>query len=225
MNQTRRVLQIALLPSRTSTTEIGQVFEAHSLRYLNDHLHMSLANVGGAGDGGVDLRGWWWLPKSTKRRVKDGEMDLKKLRRIRVTGQCKAERLRLGPKYVREMEGVMSHQRGQSPVRKKEDPNMAVLVSQSGFSTAAMVHASKSTTPLLLVHLPGGQPSDDEDLDKDMVVDGAWWNLALSMDVLGGAMELKREMVLESEEVKARVGLWHLGHRFQGVGPAVDVIT
>jgi len=64
---------------------------------------MSLSQVGGAGDGGVDLRGWWTIPKSPTSI--EG-------RRLRVLGQCKAERKALGPRIVRELEGVMAHQRG-----------------------------------------------------------------------------------------------------------------
>jgi hypothetical protein len=37
---------------------------------------------------------------------------------------------------------------------------MGILFSQSGFTQAAVRHASLSQTPLLLVHLPGGHPSD-----------------------------------------------------------------
>jgi hypothetical protein len=66
---------------------------------------MSLTQVGGAGDGGVDLRGWWTIPKLGSTSMSEG-------RRLRVLGQCKAERKALGPRVVRELEGVMAHQRG-----------------------------------------------------------------------------------------------------------------
>jgi hypothetical protein len=66
---------------------------------------MSLTQVGGAGDGGVDLRGWWTIPKLGSTSMSEG-------RRLRVLGQCKAERKALGPRIVRELEGVMAHQRG-----------------------------------------------------------------------------------------------------------------
>jgi hypothetical protein len=69
---------------------------------------MSLTQVGGAGDGGVDLRGWWSVPKlGSSSTSTSGEG-----RRLRVLGQCKAERKALGPRIVRELEGVMAHQRG-----------------------------------------------------------------------------------------------------------------
>lgn len=158
---------------------------------------------------------------------------------------------------------------------KEEYETMAVILSQSGFSSAAMQQASRSYTPLLLVHLPGGQPSNDDpdgeiDTDSDsesdygsesetsqvlrrlpllnttssfesekgrrkdaILVEGAWWNSALSSrtGILGGEMELRREIMVGDEHssftnevtgdvhIKARLGIWYLGQRFQRVGP------
>lgn len=99
-----------------------------------------------------------------------------------------------------------------------------------------MIHATRSSTPLLLVHLPGGQikiPSDsrlnevDEEEGIGAEVEGAIWNSALggSNGLLGGEMELRRE-ILESSgrdlitgdsKVKARVGVWYNGKRFTGI--------
>ncbi|GFZ52353.1 hypothetical protein JCM24511_10126 [Saitozyma sp. JCM 24511] len=297
---------------RRSTRDIGLAFEKHALRFCNHHLHMSLRRVGGAGDGGVDLRGWWWVPGDARSGSGSSAGDGSGARRIRVIGQCKAEKKGLGPKVVRELEGVMAHLRGEQRKRAgglhlvpgkqagmsalghwiptnglfasllqwshayatgmyskgkerasdptEEDPldTIAVLLSQSGFSRNAMTHASRSSTPFLLVHLPGGQPyplpsSTSADLESetetetdprteaggpergaedDMLVEGAWWNAALAgpQGVLGGKMELKREILLGSgrhpttgePEVKARVGGWYDGKRFSRVGPPLE---
>lgn len=93
------------LPIRRTTVDIGRAFELHCLRFLQEQMYMELTQVGGAGDGGVDLRGWWTVPRSPS---SDGSTS----RRLRVLGQCKAERKALGPRIVRELEGVMAHQRG-----------------------------------------------------------------------------------------------------------------
>jgi len=53
--------------SRLSPVEIGSAFERHSLLFLNHHLHMSLRRVGGAGDEGIDLKGWWYVPSTAQR--------------------------------------------------------------------------------------------------------------------------------------------------------------
>lgn len=67
---------------------------------------MDLTRVGGKGDGGIDLRGQWKLPGlhhlQPPARDSDGVV------RFRVLAQCKAEQKKVGPKTVREMEGVVS---------------------------------------------------------------------------------------------------------------------
>ena len=99
------LLTMLIRPIRRSTVDIGRAFESHCLRFLTEQLYMSLNQVGGAGDGGVDLRGWWTIPKLGSTSMSEG-------RRLRVLGQCKAERKALGPRTVRELEGVIAHQRG-----------------------------------------------------------------------------------------------------------------
>lgn len=46
----------------TSTVAIGRAFELHALKFLNYHLHMCVRQVGGSGDEGIDLRGFWYVP-------------------------------------------------------------------------------------------------------------------------------------------------------------------
>lgn len=110
---------VALPSIRRSTVDIGRAFELHCLRFLNEQLYMALTQVGGAGDGGVDLRGWWTVPSRPSVTPATGDVggagpsNLEgRTRRIRILGQCKAERRALGPRAVRELEGVMAHQRG-----------------------------------------------------------------------------------------------------------------
>lgn len=108
---------------------------------------------------------------------------------------------------------------------------MAVLLSQSGFSPKAMIHTTRSSTPLLLVHLPGGQPALPPDRtveeEREVEVEGAVWNSALGgpNGILSGVLELRREILDSSGRdsvtgdaiVKSRVGLWHNGERFKGL--------
>ncbi|BEJ15676.1 hypothetical protein CspHIS471_0502810 [Cutaneotrichosporon sp. HIS471] len=58
---------------RPSTRAIGLAFENYTQRFLNGDLRMALAHVGGRGDGGVDLRGFWWVPRRPRRRVSKAE--------------------------------------------------------------------------------------------------------------------------------------------------------
>jgi hypothetical protein len=111
---------------------------------------------------------------------------------------------------------------------------LAILLSQSGFSPKAMIHATRSSTPLLLVHLPGGMVGEESESEPGGVhggepihVEGAVWNTALGgpKGLLGGEMELRREILDSSgrdgitgdARVKARVGLWYNGKRFRGL--------
>jgi hypothetical protein len=78
------------LPKHVSmSVSKGTEFERRILGLLRASLGMHLRHVGGRGDGGVDLVGWWFVQ-----------------RRFRVLAQCKAEKRQFGPRYVREMEGV-----------------------------------------------------------------------------------------------------------------------
>ena len=94
--------------ARRSATEIGLAYENHCLAYVNHVMHMSLRRVGRAGDGGVDLRGRWWLPSGAKRATPGSEERIGHTRCLRVIGQCKAEKKPLGPRVIRELEGVMA---------------------------------------------------------------------------------------------------------------------
>jgi len=93
-----------------------------------------------------------------------------------------------------------------------------------------MIHATRSSTPLLLVHLPGGQVSSETEPDgqgRGIEVEGAIWNSALGgpNGLLGGEMDLRREILEHSgvdritgdTKVVSRVGVWYNGKRFTGM--------
>ncbi|WVW86986.1 hypothetical protein I302_109042 [Kwoniella bestiolae CBS 10118] len=237
---------------RRTTLDIGTSFEKHALRYFNDELHMDLRRVGGAGDGGIDLRGWWWLPRSTdsssglqdtadglSREVGIDKLGLKDVRRVRVVAQCKAEKKSLGPRAVRELEGVMGNLRFRinpnQPLSSSssttsltsddsfnpEERDIAILVSQSGFTKSTMQYSASSNIPLMLVHLPGGRPTDelsDEQAEEEIEVKSLWWNRALSEGVLGDGIELRKTI----GPIGVGVGLWMGGRRVGRCGPGKD---
>ncbi|KAJ3503324.1 hypothetical protein NMY22_g18286 [Coprinellus aureogranulatus] len=185
---------------RLSTVHRGVAFEERALKLLRDHFSMSLTRVGGRGDGGIDLLGWWWLPPCTPTAsatlsagpsstgeesagpasIQDN-LATSRRRRIRVVGQCKAEKKKMGPNYVRELEGVMyrlaatanlsealpdpnSSPSGNAssvdldPTEiRPGDPTVAILVSQSQFTKSTMLRAQSSPIPFILLHLPMGE--------------------------------------------------------------------
>ncbi|KAF6753672.1 hypothetical protein DFP72DRAFT_1128151 [Ephemerocybe angulata] len=90
--------------SRLSTVHRGVAFEQRALKLLKEYFSMSLTRVGGRGDGGIDLLGWWWLPSiytsavspSSTSSSPDTGLQQQRQLRIRVVGQCKAEKKKLG---------------------------------------------------------------------------------------------------------------------------------
>ncbi|EPT01194.1 hypothetical protein FOMPIDRAFT_1161816 [Fomitopsis schrenkii] len=175
-----------------SATHKGTAFENRSLALLEEHLSMSLRRVGGKDDGGIDLLGWWWLPLTHRREcVASALGSLKEMspssvsngrKRLRVIVQCKDEKRKSGPKYVRELEGVLyrytadanfsqasSHAATlphrtalESPdVRSNHesclgnvDPVVGLLISSAPFTKASMLRANSSSMPLVLLHIP-----------------------------------------------------------------------
>ncbi|KAL1406587.1 hypothetical protein Q8F55_008293 [Vanrija albida] len=202
--------------ARPSPRDIGHAFEAHALRFLTS-LHMSLAHVGGAGDGGVDLRGYWWLPRRpgvpAPALRRDGNPAVRSIQPARVLAQCKAERRVLGPRAVRELEGVMAH------LEHDKHPALAVLLSQSGFTPAAMAHAQRTPKPMLLVHLPGGRVGE---VEGEVEVAGAWWNAPFAAVLAPLGVEIRREVAVRPGGVAAGVGVWYDGRRMERFGPPLD---
>ena len=131
-----RLTQIHRFSERLlSNVQRGTAFEHRALELLKKHMSMSLTHVGGSYDGGVDLIGWWWVPTkdyittracanaylsrsplSSLHCLSDpldatvapmGSATIANRRRFRVIVQCKAEKKKMGPAYLRELEGVV----------------------------------------------------------------------------------------------------------------------
>ncbi|KZP08097.1 hypothetical protein FIBSPDRAFT_874846 [Athelia psychrophila] len=210
-----------------STVQKGTAFEERGLKLLHDHLSMSLTRVGGKSDGGVDLQGWWWLPPlidltgvplpSSSSGHEHGER-----RRLRVFVQCKAEKKKFSPNYVREMEGVLHRYLAHATVPKTESggpayPLVALLLSESAFTSATLLRAQSSPVPFLLLHLPpaGAQTEGESDSTSP---GSLFWNPALGSHrgLLGGQIEVRWE---RATGAVGRPGLWWQGKRLQSWTP------
>jgi len=178
-----------------STVHRGTAFETRALSLLQNNLSMTLTPVGGRGDGGIDLQGWWWLPSENKAPHTEADERgsekcgflASKRRKVRVLVQCKAETKRLSPKYVRELEGVASRYvyellkptctpaDGEQASQVEDfapplDAVVAILVSTSPFTKASTLHAHSSPVPFFLIHLPPLAPSPagiPDDVNKE----------------------------------------------------------
>jgi len=174
---------------RLSSVHRGVAFERRAMRLLQTNLSMSLNRVGGKSDGGIDLQGWWWPPF-----ISDTFADPAHRQRVRVFAQCKAEKKKIGPKYIREMEGAL-HQHLSEP-----NPMVALFISESHFSKEALLRTQSSKIPFFLLHLP----SEDEENIGSIV-----WNHALSgaSGLLQGKVEARWERPLGCDKV-GRPSLW-----------------
>ena len=192
---------------------------------------MSLRRVGGKEDGGIDLLGWWWLPHES-RGV--SATSLFKRRRIRVIGQCKAEKKKMGPNYVRELEGVLfrffatkmdpQHISSALEVELGDDPRdgvlqprlsgtvVALLISQSSFTKSTILRANSSPIPFCLLHIPELEPAPEEPYNAHFgEVGAAWCNPALlGLPEVKGRMEMRWER--QSGVNDGRPALWWDGN-------------
>lgn len=210
----RRSISTDVTP-RLSTVHQGNAFEERSLALLHKTMSMSLKRVGGKEDGGIDLLGWWWLPST--------DVSSSNRRRIRVIGQCKAEKKKLGPKFIRELEGVLFRfLTNPLDIHKPPDPEftnpdtsqlpiVALLLSESEFTKSAILRANSSPIPFFLLHLPAVDNSDDtSEADGLGDLGMALCNPALSGrdGLLKGYMELRWERRGYRSDGRGRPAVW-----------------
>lgn len=194
-----RIRRVSTSPQ--SAVHRGTAFEERSLKLLQDNLSMSLRRVGGREDGGIDLQGWWWLPMaapmiSAGSAIIGHESVGRTVRqRLRVVAQCKAEKKKISPKYVRELEGVMlrffvsptarptTPQAADNDVHTITDdvlqhhqfPLVALLISESPFTKSTLLRAHSSPLPLFLLHIPpssDGHAADIQGFENNPVASG-----------------------------------------------------
>ncbi|CAA7263250.1 unnamed protein product [Cyclocybe aegerita] len=208
-------------------------------------MSMSLKRVGGKEDGGVDLVGWWWLPHNAASVSSSSPASTADRRRLRVIGQCKAEKKKMGPNYVRELEGVSYNllARGFTtfPVPSKDNENgawaefgqdssiplVALLISQSLFTKSTILRAHSSSIPFFLLHLPsledtlvnGKEAEDGDPRDVAGNLGSVYCNAALSgtQGLLKGHMEVRWERHFSGES--GRPALWWKDERLQSWTP------
>ena len=232
--------------AKLSTVLKGTTFENRTLRLAREHLSMSLRRVGGAGDGGIDLQGWWWLPpeclhETLRAGVRvDGAAPATRLA-IRVLAQCKAEVKKTGPRHIREFEGtILRHsayltasENAGEPVHETRSAVIGLFASTSTFTKASLLQAYSSPIPLALMHLPElpEQPTtspeaaaedvvESESSPGDDVLTGTLlFNPALSgaSGLLCGKVEPRWER--SADGLVGRPGLWCEGQRLESWTP------
>lgn len=119
-----------------STIYRGTLFEYQTQKILQKTLGIYTQRSAGNGDLGVDLRGTWFLPLSASPQAGD------KVRHLKVIVQCKKMTSKIGPKYVRELQGSLSFE---------TQPTMAILAVSSEYTKQALLPYAKSLWPMALV--------------------------------------------------------------------------
>ncbi|KAJ3006065.1 hypothetical protein HKX48_000312 [Thoreauomyces humboldtii] len=127
-------------PPPLSTVAIGNLFEESCVTSLSRH-GMHLRRIGGKDDRGVDLRGTWTLPSSPSSPLQPRTRPHSPTT-IPLIVQCKHERSKLGPKYMRELEGTL----GREP-----SDTIAIMACREGYSTTAKEMVYGSPCPIALV--------------------------------------------------------------------------
>ena len=121
------------------TVAVGALYERSVARTLGAY-QFSLRARGGPHDGGVDLVGMWQLRASS----------------VPVLVQCKRTQRRVGPRDVRELEGV---------VMRRSTGTLGLLVSSSGFTRYGLEAAMRASVPLVLATMPMDVPTSSEHHD------------------------------------------------------------
>ncbi|THU98629.1 hypothetical protein K435DRAFT_610211, partial [Dendrothele bispora CBS 962.96] len=212
-----------------STVHRGNVFEQKCQALLEKHLSMSLRRVGGKEDGGIDLIGWWWLPHN----LLDQNTSSTDRKRIRIVAQCKAEKKKPGPKYVRELEGVVfRYMANDTESASFANPDAAsggpvehsgvvgVFLSESPYTKSTLLRAMSSSVPLLLIHIPPLLS-----LGSDVTEPGSMiWNQALggTGGLLRGKMDPRWSWKIPDSPESNPVGipsLWFNGQKLSSWTP------
>lgn len=142
-----------------SSVARGTRYEHLCLEVLRQMFGMELERTGGAGDRGIDLRGWW-VPKAAADQEHSRQ-------RIRILAQCKCQDeggKKMGPVLIREMEGVMLRNASstttppfdsdsQDQTQVEDAPLAGVILSSSGFSKQALLQVRSSNVPLVAMHV------------------------------------------------------------------------
>ncbi|EPQ31986.1 uncharacterized protein PFL1_00184 [Pseudozyma flocculosa PF-1] len=173
-----------------SSVARGTDFENLCIEVLARVFGMELERCGGAGDKGIDLKGWWRIPRPPVPNATTGSAGTEDSTseggaRIRVVAQCKCQDVggkKMGPVLVREVEGVLHRAHSSSrtaspssstPSEGSDDdsastsPVVGIILSSSGFSKQALMQARSSAFPMMLLHVeqqaePAGSSSGQQ---------------------------------------------------------------
>lgn len=123
----------------TSTVYRGTLYEYTVLETLSTLYGFQLYRTGGADDRGIDLRGTWRLPTvpTSSNAATDHATLSEDVKRVVI--QCKHEAKKIGPRHVRELNGIA-----------RGPDTLSILVSSSTFTEKARQALMTSPNPICL---------------------------------------------------------------------------
>ncbi|EJF63792.1 hypothetical protein BD309DRAFT_962960 [Dichomitus squalens] len=223
---------MGIIPHSLTTLAKGLSFESRTIGILREHLSISCRHVGGRGDGGIDLLGWWWLPHECLSHAayqdSSNPVENRPARTpLRIFAQCKAEEKKIGPRYVREFEGTIlrnclsqtAGESGGSVTGLSRNAAVGVFASTSPFTKASLLQAYSSPLPLVLLYLPNAPVSVSNVESGSSPLGALVFNPALNgaSGLLRDTVEARWERLRESEEGRPR--LWYNGRPLESWTP------
>jgi len=112
-----------------SAVHRGQEFEKFAMSLL-EKFNLQLVPTGKRGDYGLDFRGYWSFPDN---------------KRVGIVGQCKHEKKKLAPHYVRDFSGSMEHE--------SDENTLGLLVTSQSWSLECRHHINVSKRAMMLMQL------------------------------------------------------------------------
>lgn len=151
------------------------------------------------------------------------------------SANVKQRKKKLGPKYIRELEGVLYRFRTTTTTSSSPEfdtfqhPMVAVLMSESEFTKSAILRANSSPIPFFLLHLPAVDNSNDTTTEDDGLGDlgMALCNPALCGrdGLLRGNMELRWERRGLGGDGRGRPAVWWGNQKLHSWTPELNVTS
>ena len=118
-----------------TNVQIGKQFEKETISALKK-INFKIRQTKSSYDRGIDFHGKW-----------------DNLENCNIVGQCKCEKKPLGEKYIRELEGTLSHHEDEN----KKNSSIGILVSSTGYSNYALNYHRNSKYSIILAIVKQGE--------------------------------------------------------------------
>lgn len=170
-----------------SYKKMGTAYELHAQAALCN-IGIKTEVRGCTGDGGVDLRGTWYLGKG-----KDATREMES-RALNVIGQCKRMNKPLTPNIIRELEGTFQH----CAAAQSGKEHVALMISRTGASKQTLERIRTSQVPITFIRLIDAI-EDDVDASISLSNDEEAVHLQIALSQNNGLVHALMNQVMQSK--------------------------